>query len=442
MSELKIDEVRIKFQKLSIQKGWKQKFEIKQKQKSPKNKPKEEIWNIVEEDIEDSFSPVKTIPRALMEEICEEKNSFEKLPQRNRFIDDEASAEDASSDENEEFEQEEQEDSFINDEQEEDVQEFSESEAMEEGEETQEREEISKVLEKEEKEVDISIDFNESISDEEKEKTPKKEHSIIEISSDEEEKENILQNNRPSNINSIPSHRLSTQVFHDSPIQEEKKKSTKINTFVKEREKYLKYYYDQFNIRIFEDKLPKVKIFISKRQDASLSWSVNLTKTAGRCISTIDSKKQRSIRIEMSSKVIDSVERLKSTLVHEMCHAATFLIDKDDKPDHGVNFKKWGKKVTKTYPEITVTTTHTYEINYKYKYQCTGCEKIIGRFSNYAKSCGGCKGKLILLGDNQRTPNNYNQFIKENFSFKKKKFPNASRSEILKLLANDYRKMK
>jgi hypothetical protein len=267
MSQTEIYDVRIKFQKLSIQRGWKQKFKIKHKQKSPENKPKEEIWNIVEEDIQDSFSPVKTIPRALMEEICVEKNSFEKLPQRIRFIDDEASAEDASSDENEEFEQEEQ-DSFINDEQEE-VQEFSESEAIgeieamkEQGKETQEREEISKVLEKEEKEADISIDFNESISDEEKEKTPKKEHSIIEISSDEEEeeeKENILQNNRPSNINSIPSHRLSTQVFHDSPIQEEKKKSTKTNTFVKEREKYLKYYYDQFNIRIFDEKLPKVK---------------------------------------------------------------------------------------------------------------------------------------------------------------------------------------
>jgi predicted SprT family Zn-dependent metalloprotease len=177
-----------------------------------------------------------------------------------------------------------------------------------------------------------------------------------------------------------------------------------------------------------------------------LSWSVNLTKTAGRCISTIDSKKHRSIRIEMSSKVIDSIDRLKSTLVHEMCHAATFLIDKDDKPDHGINFKKWGRKVTKIYPEITVSTTHTYEINYKYKYKCTGCEKIYGRFSKSIdctkSSCGGCKSKLILLGDNQRTPNNYNQFIKEKFSLKKKKFPNASRSEILKLLAEDYRKMK
>jgi hypothetical protein len=255
MSQTSIDDVRIKFQKLSIQKGWKQKYKPKPKQKSPENKPKEEIWNIVEENIEDSFSPVKTIPRALMEEICEEKNSFEKLPQRIRFIDNEASADDASEDEEEEFENGEQ-DSFINDD---DEEEFSKSEETEEDE--QEGEAMQEETMEEQKEEDISIDFNESVSDGEKENSPKKEHSIIEISDEEteEQKENVLQNNRPSNINNIPSHRLSTQVFHDSPIQEEKKKNIKANTFVKEREKYLKYYYDQFNIRIFDEKLPKVK---------------------------------------------------------------------------------------------------------------------------------------------------------------------------------------
>ena len=50
-----------------------------------------------------------------------------------------------------------------------------------------------------------------------------------------------------------------------------------------------------------------------------------------------------------------TVARLNSTLAHEMCHIATWLISKDMKNPHGKNFKMWGSKVNRYRPDIVVT---------------------------------------------------------------------------------------
>lgn len=35
------------------------------------------------------------------------------------------------------------------------------------------------------------------------------------------------------------------------------------------------------------------------------------------------------------------IEKLRNTLVHEMCHAASWLVNKVNKPPHGNEFKYW-----------------------------------------------------------------------------------------------------
>ena len=40
-------------------------------------------------------------------------------------------------------------------------------------------------------------------------------------------------------------------------------------------------------------------------------------------------------------KVIDEHHRLRHTLLHEMCHAAQWLVDGKINPPHGSLFKKW-----------------------------------------------------------------------------------------------------
>lgn len=45
--------------------------------------------------------------------------------------------------------------------------------------------------------------------------------------------------------------------------------------------------------------------------------------------------------IELSVKVVDSEEKLRCTLAHELCHIAAWAVDKEMKPAHGPAFKSW-----------------------------------------------------------------------------------------------------
>ncbi|KAI3622333.1 hypothetical protein WG66_015029 [Moniliophthora roreri] len=67
-----------------------------------------------------------------------------------------------------------------------------------------------------------------------------------------------------------------------------------------------------------------------------------------------------------------------------------------------------GARVMEARPDITVKTTHNYEITHPYRWQCTDCQLIYGRFSKSIKPdesrCGKCgdpkntnKGILIAL---------------------------------------------
>ena len=74
----------------------------------------------------------------------------------------------------------------------------------------------------------------------------------------------------------------------------------------------------------------------------------------------------RTAVIELATKVIDDEERLRATLLHEMCHAAQWLVDGVHKPPHGSSFKKWAALSTRVIGDVEVTTTHDYQIVYKY----------------------------------------------------------------------------
>ena len=83
-------------------------------------------------------------------------------------------------------------------------------------------------------------------------------------------------------------------------------------------------------------------------------------------------------------------------------------------------------------PDVAVTTTHNYEIEYKYTWRCTvpGCNFIARRHSKSVDVtkhlCGKCRGKLYLCNgkkggrsSNQSVPSKrvipsaYNMFVKE-----------------------------
>lgn len=191
--------------------------------------------------------------------------------------------------------------------------------------------------------------------------------------------------------------------------------------------------------------------------DMEIEWSNKLNTTAGRT----HTKRERqgfsewtySARIELSIKVLDEDEKLRSTLIHEMCHAAAWLLDKVDRPPHGKEFKKWGRKCEKLYPDIEVSTCHSYEIDYKFRWACTNevCGKIYGRHSKSidpaVHACGACKSALVFLEKlkkdgtpyKARSASAFQVFMQREFAKIKGEMPGKAHGEVMKVVAERYR---
>ncbi|TPX67759.1 hypothetical protein SpCBS45565_g03543 [Spizellomyces sp. 'palustris'] len=204
--------------------------------------------------------------------------------------------------------------------------------------------------------------------------------------------------------------------------------------------------FQEYNREIFESRLPAT---------LGLVWSKHLRTTAGR---TFLKKELRNgvlehvASIELSMKVLDDIGRLQSTLIHEMCHAAQWILNKVSTPPHGKVFKYWATRAESAYPQIKVTTCHSYDIACKYEYQCIKdeCGRTYGRHSKsinvQTHGCGRCGGRLILLKPERirkdGTPykeNRFTAFVKENFVSIKAGNPDLNQRELMALIGKKFR---
>lgn len=117
---------------------------------------------------------------------------------------------------------------------------------------------------------------------------------------------------------------------------------------------------------------------------------------------------RRSAIVELSTKVVDDELRLQTTLLHELCHVAAWIIDGNLKPPHGPCFQKWVAIATQAIqPTIPITTKHTFEIHYKYSWECVNpsCSVTLIRRHNRRSIdikrhvCGKCRGPLREVMD-------------------------------------------
>ncbi|KZZ96917.1 sprT family metallopeptidase [Ascosphaera apis ARSEF 7405] len=111
--------------------------------------------------------------------------------------------------------------------------------------------------------------------------------------------------------------------------------------------------------------------------------------------------------IELAEKIIDCEERLYNTLAHEFCHLANFMISRVVDNPHGESFRCWAAKCMAalakhpTYApfNVTITTRHSYKIDYKYVWSCSGCALEYGRHSKSIDPtkvrCGRCKTGVL-----------------------------------------------
>ena len=149
----------------------------------------------------------------------------------------------------------------------------------------------------------------------------------------------------------------------------------------------------------------------------SIIWSKTLRRTAGRAHWRGERPKDaddRSIpgapmkhhaKIELAEHVVDNETRLINIIAHEYCHLANYMISGVHDNPHGASFKAWGQKCAAAFDDthpyggkIKVTTTHRYEIDYKYVWACVDCGTTYGRHSKSIDTtrygCGRCKGKM------------------------------------------------
>ncbi|XP_010223117.1 PREDICTED: acidic repeat-containing protein [Tinamus guttatus] len=212
-----------------------------------------------------------------------------------------------------------------------------------------------------------------------------------------------------------------------------------VKYFKKNKEDLTQKLYRLYNNTIFERKLP---------EKMEINWNKKMRKTAGYCVTgqTKSPEVQRYARIELSEKVCDSADRLRDTLIHEICHAATWLIN-GVRDGHGRFWRFYAKKSALIHPELPmVTRCHTYEIKYKFTYECVSCKNTIGRHSKSLDTerfvCAQCGGQLVLAQKDgapartQLTP--FAKYVKENYGSAKKEQGGLSHVEVMRKLSVDF----
>ncbi|OAD61210.1 Acidic repeat-containing protein [Eufriesea mexicana] len=218
------------------------------------------------------------------------------------------------------------------------------------------------------------------------------------------------------------------------------------------KETLCNYLYKLYNENVFDNELPK---------DMTIEWNVRMRGTAGFCYNKKSVKTLggivRSSRIVLATKVLDTPNRLRDTLIHEMCHAAAWLIN-GVSDGHGPFWTGWANKAMKTYPELPpIRRCHDYKIKTKFTYKCINCGYSIGRHSKSLdikkKRCGHCYGKFELLVNKttksgtvqMQTPKRelsaFAAYVKENYNSVKKE-RNIKHGEVMKILGQQFSTIK
>ncbi|KAI9878452.1 MAG: hypothetical protein M1830_000836 [Pleopsidium flavum] len=222
--------------------------------------------------------------------------------------------------------------------------------------------------------------------------------------------------------------------------------------------------FDEKKHELAQEFLKELDDVVAKGKVASLAasgggirliWSKKLNSTAGRANwrqEVIRSKGngdisstsyQHHASIELAEKVINNE-------AHEYCHLANFMISGVKNNPHGKEFKEWAKRCSQAFRHrgIEVTTKHSFNIDYKYTWECTECGI---EFKRHSKSidparhtCGSCKSRLMQTEPAPRTapPSEYQLYVKLHFQQLKKANPKSSQKELMSLLGKAYREYK
>ncbi|VDD89796.1 unnamed protein product, partial [Enterobius vermicularis] len=198
---------------------------------------------------------------------------------------------------------------------------------------------------------------------------------------------------------------------------------------------------------IFLTKLQEDTFFYLCYYGMSIEWNPRLLKTAGRCLCT----KNFTAKIELSVKVCNRPDRVRDTLLHELCHAAVFVVDKIAFGRHGPAWQKWARQCMNLFPRLPVIQRcHQYSIDAKYHYICDTCGQTVKRHSKSLDlnrfKCGICKGSFVLhdargerVEMKEKKANPFAKYVQANY--KRLREDGRKHAEVMKILSENFKKV-
>lgn len=266
-------------------------------------------------------------------------------------------------------------------------------------------------------------------------------------------------------------HSPKKQLFPDAtkspskPISSPKKKGTTSSTaanrdakkaFERSKHDIAKDFLEELDTAITQGRLSQLAETTGGIQ---LRWTNKLNTTAGRANwkrETVRSKDadgteapvkyRHHASIELAEKVIDNEHRLLNVIAHEFCHLANFMVTGITNNPHGKEFKAWAAKCSRMFGNrgIEVTTKHSYDIDFKYVWECTSCATEYKRHSKSINPdrhrCGSCKGQLKQTRPVPRAgtgkPSEYQKFMQQQMRLLREEDPKSPQKEIMKRVAD------
>ncbi|OWJ99500.1 hypothetical protein Celaphus_00009854 [Cervus elaphus hippelaphus] len=273
-------------------------------------------------------------------------------------------------------------------------------------------------------------------------------------------KQNLLKNRRqlPTDDRKAKPEILDTKLSTNGkpiPVVEQprkrkyKTKNITVPPAVKERKKRKPSKKKSKTVKFEKSKRGYVLLMMPEKIE--IGWSKKMLRSAGLCTTgkLRYPKRQRYAKIQISLKVCDSADRLRDTLIHEVCHAASWLLD-GIRDSHGDMWRYYARKSNMVHPELPkVTRCHNYKINYKIYYECTQCKSRVGRYSRSLDTtrfiCAKCKGSLVLLPLTRKdgTPiqphvRPFAKYVQENYRKVKKETEGISHGDVMRKLSKDF----
>ncbi|TVY24826.1 HMG box-containing protein [Lachnellula hyalina] len=249
-----------------------------------------------------------------------------------------------------------------------------------------------------------------------------------------------------------------------SPVKQDRQAKDAKKAFSEKKHALAESFLTELDEKITDGQISKLA---SSTGGIKIIWSKKLNTTAGRANWKRETIRSTTLRpdgkpampiqrhhaaIELAEKVIDDEDRLLNVVAHEFCHLANFMISNMKTNPHGKEFKAWAAKVSNHFQHrgIEVTTKHSYNIDYKYVWECENCGL---EFKRHSKSidpakhqCGVCKSKLVQTKPVPRVGkvggNEYQAFVKENMRVVREANPGSPQKEIMGLVGKKYQEFK